>query len=344
VTAPLTASWLLSLEILRQACEVTGDRFDSIDPASRFLARVSRGDESFVASAGLSTVYPLNTHAAAELARDKAFAADVLTAAGIAAVPGARFYVDAADARRYAPNAESSGQSPADALAYAEGYGYPLFAKLNRGAHGRLARRIDDPEALIAFLREARAFDHMILLQPVIEAPEARIFVLEGRARFLYRRTRMTLRGDGERTIGEILADHLKDPRLASEPTALDAAAAALARFARERHALGDVPAAGETVLVADAANLAQGGALAALNLAPPDAVHAWAAEVAAASGLRIFGADVFFERLDDPSTFQVIELNANPSLSGLWRAGERDAALAIWRDVLDLHFGNAAG
>ncbi len=333
--SPLTASWLLSLEILRQACAATGDRFESIDLAARFLARVTRGPNSFVASAGLSTVYPLNSHAAAELARDKAYCADVLSAAGIATIPGARFYTDAADAGRFA-----NGQSPADALRYAEAQGYPLFAKLNRGAHGRLARRIEDANALIAYLQDARAHDHMILLQPVVDGPEARIFVLDGEARFAYRRTRMTLRGDGERTVGEILAAHLQDPRLASEPTALDAAASALAKLARRRRALGDIPAAGEPVLTADAANLAQGGALEALTFEPGAAVQAWVAKVAAASGLRIFGADVFYERLDDPSTFQVIELNGNPSLTGLWRAGHRDACLGIWRDVLDLTFG----
>jgi cyanophycin synthetase len=325
----------LSLEILRQACEATGDRFESLDPASRFLARVTRGSNSFIASAGLSTVYPLNSHAAAELARDKAYCADVLSAAGVATIPGARFYTDATDADRFA-----KGQSPADALRYAEARGYPLFAKLNRGAHGRLARRIDDANTLIAYLQEARGFDHMILLQPVIEAPEARIFVLNGRARFAYRRARLTLRGDGKRTISEILAAHLQDHRLAAEPTALEAAASALAKLAKQRRALGDVPAAEEPILTADAANLAQGGALEELDLAPGPAVQAWVARVAAATGLRIFGADLFYERLDDPSTFKVIELNGNPSLTGLWRAGRRDACLAIWRDVLDLEFG----
>lgn len=332
---PLTEPWLLSLEILRQACEATGDRFESLDPTSRFLARVSRGPKSFIASAGLSTVYPLNSHAAAELARDKAYCADVLAAAGIATIPGARFYTDATDAGRFA-----KGQSPADALRYAEAQGYPLFAKLNRGAHGRLARRIDDANALIAYLHDARAYDHMILLQAVIDGPEARIFVLDGKARFTYRRARMTLRGDGRRTIAEILAGHLQDPRLAAEPTALEAAAAALGKLARSRRALGDIPAEGEPVLVADAANLAQGGTLEDLTFDPGPSVQEWVAKVAAASGLRVFGADVFYGRLDDPETFQAIELNGNPSLSGLWRAGHREAALTIWREVLDLAFG----
>jgi cyanophycin synthetase len=324
----------LSLEILRSACTESGDGFELIDPSTPFLARVTRGSRSFLADAGLGTLYPLNPHFAAELARDKAYTADVLAQAGVAAIESARFYTDAADGGRY-----SAGRTPADALAYAQTHGYPLFAKPNRGSHGRLARRIDDADGLIAFLREARAVDHMILLQPVVTAPEGRIFVLDGRARFAYRREKLLVVGDGRRTLAELLADHLRDPALAREPTGLVAIAETLARLARERRALGDVPAAGEIVLAADAANLAQGGRMAELDLAPSDAVHAWAARVAAASGLRIFGADVFYGRLDDPGTYRVIELNANPSLSGLWRAGERDAARAIWRDVLDLYF-----
>jgi cyanophycin synthetase len=330
------ATWPPSLEVLREACAATGDRIESIDPGTNFLAKVTRGERSYVADAGLGTVYPLNAHFAAELARDKAHTADVLNAAGVPAIEGARFYTQAADAGRYA-----EGRTPADAVAHAEAQGYPLFAKLNRGAHGRLARRIGTPNELIAYLREARAFDHMILLQPLVTAPEARVFVLDGRARFLYRRERLTLVGDGRRTIAEILADHLRDPRLADEPTGLDAAAATLARLSRDRRALGDVPGLGEPVYAADAANLARGGRLADLDLAPSQAVHAWASRAARASGLRIFGADVFFERLDDPASYRVIELNANPSLTGLWRAGERVAALAIWKDVLEGYFAD---
>jgi cyanophycin synthetase len=325
----------LSLEILRQACAATGDVFEIADAASLFLARVSRGDRFFYADAGLGTVFPLNAHFAAELARDKAYTADVLAAAGIAVIESARFYADAADGGRYA-----EGRTPADAVRYAEERGYPLFAKLNRGAHGRLARRIDDADGLIAYMREARALEPIFLLQPLIEAPEARLFVLDGRVRFAYRRERARLVGDGVRTIAEIVAAHMGDPRLAADPTGLDAVADVFDGLARARRALGDVPAAGETIYAADAANLAQGGTMAELDLAPPEALHIWAARVAAATGLRIFGADVFFERMDDPSTYRVIELNGNPSLSGLWRAGRRDAALAIWRDVLDLYFG----
>lgn len=324
----------LSLEILRQACLVTGDRFEITDQESAFMARVTRRQRSFLANAGFSTVYPLNTHAAAELAGDKAYTADVLRNAAIRVLGGQSFFTDATDAARY-----GTGRSPADALRFAEKLGYPVFAKLNGGAHGRLARRIADADALITYLREAREVEHLILIQPIIEQPEARVFVLNGRARFLYRRERLALVGDGQRTVGEIAGEYLRDPRIAQEPTGLHGAAQTLAKLARGRRALGDVPRAGEVVVAADAANLALGGQMLELNLAPSDAVHAWAAKVAAASHLSIFGADVFYERLDDPATWQVIELNANPSLSGLWRDGQRDAAIAIWRDVMDLYF-----
>jgi glutathione synthase/RimK-type ligase-like ATP-grasp enzyme len=326
----------LSLDILRQACALSGDRFEIVDSASSFLARVSRGEHFFFADAGLGTVYPLNSHFAAELARDKAYTADVLKAAGVAGIEGARFYADAADGGRYAKDL-----GPAAALRYAEALGYPLFAKLNRGAHGRLARRIEDADALIAYMREARAVEHMFLLQPLIEQPEARLYILDGRVRFLYRRDRARLTGDGARTIAELIAAHAADPRLAADPTGLDAVADLTKALSRARRALGDVPAKGEAIYAADAANLAQGGHLEALDLAPSEAVQVWAQKVAHASGLRILGADVFFERLDDPSTYRAIELNANPSLSGLWRAGGRDPVIGIWRDVLDRYFGS---
>lgn len=330
----------LSLEILRQACAATGDAFETADPDTNYMARVRRGGRFFFAGASLAPAFPLNAHFAAALADDKVHMAAALEAAGVAVVPSRTFFADPADAARYGAD-DRAGRSPADALAYAEAAGYPLFAKLNRGTHGRLALRLSDANDLIAYMREARALDRLFHLQPVVDAPEARIFALDGRARFLYRREKLALVGDGKRTLGAILGDYLNDARFRAEPSALATTAETVLRLARAKRALGDAPAKGEVVFAADAANLSQGGALRDLALDAPDTVHAWAAKVGDATGLRVFGADVFCDRLDDPASYRVIEVNANPSLTGLWRAGEEAACLAIWTDVLDLYFKN---
>ncbi|MGD2133824.1 MAG: hypothetical protein PVI23_13600 [Maricaulaceae bacterium] len=334
MSAPRTP---LTLEILKRACARTGDRFELFDETSAFLAKVTRADKAFYAGAALNPAYPLNTHFSTELARDKAYMADVLRRAGIATVEGGVFFTSEVNAARHDPE-----RSPAAALAYARAQGYPVFAKLNRSSHGRLARIVAAEDGLIAYLREARDHDHLIHVQPVIDLPEARVFVVDGEARFLYRREKWRLIGDGRRSIAALLGDFIADPRLQDAPAALTAVGEAIEQLSLGERALGDVPADGEPLFAADASNLAQGGTLRDLDLSPGPAVDAWSAKLAEASGLKIFGADVFFERLDDPASYQVIEINANPSLTGLWRAGEEEACLQIWSDVLDLYFARA--
>ena len=101
------APWPLSLAILREACALTGDRCESADPETNYLARVSCGDRFFFSVSGFGPAYPLNPSFATAIADDKLQMAGVLGAAGLAGVPTRAFFADAADAGRY-----GSGRAP----------------------------------------------------------------------------------------------------------------------------------------------------------------------------------------------------------------------------------------
>ena len=313
------------LALYREVCRRQGWSFELLDAHSGQLARISDGSRSFAVAGGRACVYPINSASAADIARDKAHTLTVLRAAGIAVPRTALVFLhDAYRAER------GAGHELEDAPALAARLGYPLIVKPNDGARGHLVAEVGDWARLQAHLADIAAHSPLALLQQQLAGEEWRLFVLDGRVAFAYRRAPPRLAGDGRRTLGELLAAYNSDlaaralsPLAADTPSLLRALAAA--GLSRET-----ILPEGASFPLPGRRNLAAGGAIADYTESVPPTVEAWAARAAAAIGLRVAGLDLFAPDLADPAHFTALELNANPSLMGVVRAGHRETALAI--------------
>ncbi len=168
------------------AAEALGLIFRSLDGDDAYLFEVSSGDGArrAVFSTGYGAPYALNSARAHTLARDKAFATIALTRAGVNTIPCGLFFTQE---RRVA--SRGPGRELADARIHARGARYPLFAKPNLGGRGEYAERIDDAAAFDDYLARVARDHESIVVSPFIEGDEYRVFVLEGRALFSYRKT-----------------------------------------------------------------------------------------------------------------------------------------------------------
>lgn len=293
-----------------------GYAFRSLDGVDGYLFEVRDGARYATFAAGAGTPYALNDARAASIARDKAFCAEVLRQAGVAVLPGEKFFVT----KRWA-DMRSPGREPEDALAYATSATYPLFCKPLSASNGLHAEVIESAEAFADYVKRVAREHFAILIQPYVRAPEHRVFVLDGRALFSYAKSPPLVHGDGRSTLSALIEAL---PRDTEGPAPMFLARDEMGR----RIGPNDVPPSGAAIALEGPANRSAGGGATALA----DGARADLADVAIAAanavGLELAAVDLF-EMPDGPT---VIEVNSNPMIATLEDHDRWDLIAEIWR------------
>lgn len=302
------------------ACGVLGLDFSEMDDGTGLAFTVGSRGRSVAFGAGRGSFFPQNSATAATLANDKYLAGVVMSRAGVATLGGQYFFLH----ERYRAH-RPPGHERADAIAHLHDLGGTAFLKPLAGSRGDFAQPVEGDAALRAYLDDVSRYYDAVLMQPVVDGREYRVFLLDGEVLYTVRKMPPVLVGDGVRTIGELLgrdAAALSHRGISSLPGTVDAAL------------LGRILPEGASWRIPGRMNRSAGGSM---HFADPD--HAEAAfevarRAAAALGLRAAGVDLFTDIADDPADIRVIEVNANPSIRFLEDSGRDDLIVKIWRDT----------
>ena len=242
---------------------------------------------------------------AVDLAGDKTMTKRLLRAAGLAV-----------------PDGEVAGTA-AEAVAAARRLGFPLAVKPVDGNHGRgVTLRIGSIPEVRAAYRLARQHAERVIVERYVAGRQYRVLVVGGRMVAAAERLPAQVVGDGASTIAALVARTNADPLrgLGHERplTRIALGEPAIALLARSGLTPASVPAAGEAVLLTEAANLSTGGTAVDVT----EAVHPTVAEAcrraAAVVGLDVAGVDLVLEDIAAPlpaAGWGVIEVNASPGL-----------------------------
>lgn len=296
-----------------------GFAFRSLDGTDGYLFEVSDGARRGVFAAGAGSPYAMNDVRAASIARDKAFAAETLRQAGQPVLPGEMFFAT----KRWA-DMRGPGREPEDAMAFARGAAFPLFCKPVSASNGLHAEVIENADAFADYMQRVAREHFAILVQPYVRAPEYRVFVLDGRVLFSYRKALPSVLGDGARTLGELIVELPRDANAPAPPV--------LARDERgARIALDTVVGMGVRLALEGPANRAAGGSAEAVQEGAGAPFAQLALAAAEAIGLRLAAIDMF-DLSGDGSNLLVIEVNSNPMIATLEDAGRWDLIGEIWR------------
>lgn len=315
------ASNLLSAQAryARRAAQACGYTFRSLDGADGYLFEVRDGARVATFAAGAGTPYALNDARAASIARDKSFCAEVLRQVGVPVLPGRMFFATT----RWA-DMRSPGREPDDARAFAATAEYPMFCKPLSASNGLHAEVIESAAAFEDYVVRVSREHFAILVQPYVRAVEYRVFVLNGRALFSYRKLSPQVVGDGRRSLAELAASM---PREAEAPP--------LKPRGRDPrgHLLtaSDVAAAGEAIVLEGPANRAAGGGADGVRDGAPEPMARVAIAAADAVGLQLAAVDLF-DLSGDGGDLAVIEVNSNPMIATLEESGRWDLIIEIWR------------
>jgi len=289
--------------------------------------------------------FDLNMLGAAEIARDKSYSAGFLKDAGFK-VPESDLISSPAfqDAMAVKNRAVAKDLKSLDqALLFADKNGYPVFAKPNDDLEGKDVLKASNPDELMSAIAAIGDVHPRVLIQTAAVGKDYRILVLDDEVLAVIERRPFAVKGDGKSSLrdlieastaafakrgaGELIA--AEDPRI-------------LTHLANQELTLGTVPAPEAIVQLLPNANLSSGGTarLATREISPEFADIA--VRAGKTLGLRFFGLDLITPDIGGPgSDYAILELNAAPGLSRLYRQGEDEAAAV--RQIYDKVFAKVA-
>lgn len=170
------------------------------------------------------------------------------------------------------------------------------------------------------------------LLEPHFHGRELRVLVIDGRFIACYERSAASVSGDGEKTVGELVAVANSDPRRGclargSELAAIPVDAELEEVLAGQGLGLDSIPAAGRRVRLCGPANISRGGeALDRTDDLHPDYASA-AVSAAMALGVDVAGVD--FMCADPAAPLRgrrdgvILEVNSMPGVRGFLHPSE---------------------
>ncbi len=298
------------------ACAEFGLDFRDLDGGSGLLFSVASRDRLLHFGAGRCSWYPQNSATASTLASDKHFASRILQEAGLPALGGEYFFLhDRHRAHRPA------GHERSDALACFQTLGGSAFVKPLAGSRGDFAQAVHGEAALVRYLDDVAKYYDAILMQPIVEGIEYRVFMLDDDVLYCTRKYPPSVTGNGVDTLRDLLAVH---------NDALRARGLSPASLPDNNSSLDAVPANGERHEIPGRMNLSAGGTM-VLADAPSENALTLARQAARAIGLRVAAIDMFVDVGGKPDANEIIEVNSNPSIRLLEDSGRGDLILKIW-------------
>lgn len=298
------------------ACAEFGLAFRDLDDGSGLILSVASKAKSLHFGAGRCAWYPQNSATAATLASDKYFTGKILEQAEVSTIGGEYFFLH----DRYRAH-RPTGHERDDELAYFHKLGASAFVKPLTGSRGDFAQRVYGEAALMRYLDEVAKYYDAVLVQPIVEGTEYRIFLLDDDALYCARKYPPFVRGDGVHTLRELLAAH---------NDALRARGLSPVSPGDRDPALDAVLANGERHEIPGRMNLSAGGTM-AIEAPPSEKAVRLAKQATRALGLRVAAVDMFVGVGGDPEAMTVIEVNSNPSIRLLEESDRGDLILKIW-------------
>ncbi|RJQ37429.1 cyanophycin synthetase [Candidatus Parcubacteria bacterium] len=276
----------------------------------------------------------LNPLGAAEVAKDKDYAAFFMRRMGYPAARGKTFFAD------WWCAAIRSDRNIRAAYRYARRIGFPVFVKPNSGSQGAGVALVHSREEFYRAMRTIFEQDRVALVQRPLPGRDYRIVVLDRSVISAYERIPLHVVGDGASTVRQLLerkqaqfAASGRDTRIRYDDPRI------LQKLRRQGLNMRSRPAADRVVYLLDNANLSAGGEAADVTAAVHPGYRRLAVRLARDMGLRLCGIDLLVQGgiTAPPRRYHILEINAAPGLDHYATTGraQQQVVEALYLKVL---------
>lgn len=230
-----------------------------------------------------------------------------------------------------------------EAITAAKRIGYPVVIKpLDSNTGKGVSVGLKGPEQVPAAFKHASRFSAGVIVESFIEGQDHRLLVVDGQLVAAIKRVPPCVTGDGQRTIGELVAELNRDPRRDGRMLKKVKVDEAMRRLLDGYgYSLESVPDEGEIIILRATANVSTGG----ITVDATDQVHPdnrkIAIQAAVAIGLDVAGVDLIIT--DISRSYKevggaILEVNVRPGIDmHYWpiEGKSRDTAGAVIETML---------
>jgi D-alanine-D-alanine ligase-like ATP-grasp enzyme len=278
----------------------------------------------------------LNRMGASDIARDKDYAKFFMKSMGYPVIYGKAFC-----SRKWA-KAINSKETFAHAYSYAKKLGWPVILKPNSSSQGRGVTKVHTRIEFEDAWRRIEKVDNMILVEKYTKGDDYRIVVLDGKVISAYRRTPLSIIGDGKSTIAELLEKKQRIFKKAGRDTIIKVNdLRILAKLRRAGLTFKRILPEGKLVYLLDNANLSGGGDSVDVTREISEGFKKLAVHLTRDMGLRLCGVDIITQtsisNMPTKGGYWIIEINSAPGLDHYASIGKAQEQIveAMYLEVL---------
>ncbi|PCK33287.1 hypothetical protein [Pseudoalteromonas piscicida] len=326
------------IQSLKNACDSLGIDYQNLDPFSEQILKVNYQGKGFIFGAGNICSFPINSATSTFLAKDKSHTVNVLRESGFKVPEGDYFFLQSAFSMY-----RGAGKEKQDALDYAQRQGYPLFIKPNDGSRGAFIEKIYNDQDLQNYIDKNANRLSCVRIEKPLKGNEYRLFVVDGKIWFGYKRRPPFITFDGSRTV-EAHLQALMAAQSQYGHNSLSMDSSYIREYlATNRLTLQSVPPQGTTFNFSPAMNIALGGEVVDYSECFSDKLNAFTHEIYQLFNLRVFGLDVYSQSddINQADALTILEINGNPSLESAEKHSTTEIVTRIWAFIIEEIFNN---
>ena len=262
----------------------------------------------------------LNPVGAADISKDKDYAAFFMRRMGYPAVAGKTFF-----SQEWC-RAIGSRRDGKAGLRFAKRIGFPVIVKPNSGSQGVGVALVHNEQEFSRAMKLIFKNDKVALVQKPVRGKDYRVVVLDKTIISAYERIPLSVVGNGRSTIRQLLVQKARGFRASGRDTSINIKDSRIANKLRQQKLnLHSIPRRGEHVFLLDNANLSSGGdSIDVTSVIHPE-FKRLAINLTRDMGLRLCGVDLMIRGgiSEQPKKYWVLEINAAPGLDHYVKTGK---------------------